>query len=204
MKLHFVAIPVYGSGEAEAALNRFLAEHRVVSVDRELVVNGTPMGSSGRGLPIGALTSQYLANTYLGGLDRHLLGDARVRGYVRYMDDVLWWCSSRGDARATRDLAVAWAWDQRGLELKQPVQIGRSEQGVTFLGFRVRRGALRLSRRRKRRYAAARQRAELAFAQHGDPHRLQREVDAAVAITSHADAAAWRRQELARRPPVDA
>jgi len=40
----------------------------------------------GKGLPIGALTSQQFANYYLSGLDRLLLEACRVRGFVRYMD----------------------------------------------------------------------------------------------------------------------
>jgi hypothetical protein len=44
----------------------------------------------GRGLPLGELTSQHLANYYLNGLDRLLLEDCRVNGLVRYMDDLLW------------------------------------------------------------------------------------------------------------------
>ena len=41
------------------------------------------------GLPIGNLTSQFLANVYLNPLDHLVKHDLRVRGYVRYMDDFL-------------------------------------------------------------------------------------------------------------------
>lgn len=41
MRLHFMTIPVYESAAAEAELNRFLASHRVLAVDRQLVVDGT-------------------------------------------------------------------------------------------------------------------------------------------------------------------
>ena len=49
-----------------------------------------------KGLPIGALTSQYFANDYLDGLDRHILEVLRARDHARYMDDVLWWCDTKG------------------------------------------------------------------------------------------------------------
>lgn len=40
MRLHFVSVPVYDSAEAEAELNQFLATHRVIAMDRQLVPDG--------------------------------------------------------------------------------------------------------------------------------------------------------------------
>ena len=40
MKFSFFAIPALAPGDTEAELNRFLGSHRVVSVDRELVIQG--------------------------------------------------------------------------------------------------------------------------------------------------------------------
>ena len=45
--------------------------------------------TEGRGLPIGNLTSQYFANFYLGIFDHYAKEKMQVKGYVRYMDDVL-------------------------------------------------------------------------------------------------------------------
>lgn len=186
-----------------AVLHRRFANRGVLRL-LAATLERSPMGETGRGLPIGSLTSQYFANTYLDGLDRYLLEHLRVQGYTRYMDDWVWWCPCRDEARRTRDAVIAWAQSERGLEVKSPVQIGRSEQGVSFLGFRVRRGSLRLSRRRKRRYAAARRKAERAYLEDGDAMKLQAAYDAALAITLHADATSWRRRELQARPPLEA
>ena len=49
----------------------------------------------GVGLPIGSLTSQHFANFYLGWLDRFVKETLQVRGYVRYMDDMVLWHSCR-------------------------------------------------------------------------------------------------------------
>jgi hypothetical protein len=49
-----------------------------------------------KGLPIGNLTSQFLANVYLNPLDHFVKHELGVRGYVRYMDDFLLF----GDERA--------------------------------------------------------------------------------------------------------
>jgi hypothetical protein len=48
-------------------------------------------GGMRRGLPIGSLTSQHLANFYLGWFDRFVKEQLRIRGYVRYMDDMGLW-----------------------------------------------------------------------------------------------------------------
>ena len=40
MRLHFATIPLHDSAPAEADLNRFLAAHRVLAVDRHLVADG--------------------------------------------------------------------------------------------------------------------------------------------------------------------
>jgi len=157
------------------------------------------------GLPIGALTSQHFANAYLDALDRHLLETLRVRAMVRYMDDVLWWCDTREEAAATLASARAFAQEHRKVVLKPDAVIARSTAGVSFLGFRVTAGALRLSLRRKRRYAAARARWERAWEEGRiDALALQAGGMSALAVTAHADAVPWRRAELARRKSVDA
>ena len=40
MRMHFVTIPVFDSGAAQAELNRFLGGHRVLAVERQLVADG--------------------------------------------------------------------------------------------------------------------------------------------------------------------
>lgn len=167
------------------------------------ILRQTPCGAE-RGLPIGALTSQHFANTYLDGLDRLLLETQKVCGLVRYMDDVVWWCSSRAEAGTTLEAAREYLVRERKLDMKPTALIGRSEQGLPFLGFRILPGALRLSLRRRRRYRAARARWEAAFI-HGaiDERSLQAGYAAALGITAYCDAVAWRRAELSRKPPLD-
>jgi hypothetical protein len=155
----------------------------------------------GKGLPIGALTSQHFANFYLAGLDRYLLEVCRVRGMVRYMDDVVWWTDSREAARRVLDEAIGFLRDRLCLEVKQPVQIGRSAAGLAFCGYRILPGALLLSRRRRRRYAEGRRKWEGLYASGAiDARTLQAGYAGVLATTVHADAAAWRREQLRRQP----
>lgn len=156
----------------------------------------------GKGLPIGALTSQQLANFYLGGLDRLLLEQCRVRGLVRYMDDLAWWGEDRAAVREAFAAARAYAAERLSLTVKEPVLLGRSRAGMSLCGYRILPGRLSLSRRRKRRYAECRKLWEAAWLDGRiDARALQAGYAGALAITCHADAAAWRRAQL-RRVPV--
>lgn len=158
----------------------------------------------GRGLPIGALTSQHFANAYLSGLDRFVLEELRLAGMVRYMDDVVMWAVEKARLRETLSAVKRYAADRLRLEIKPSWQLQRSRCGLTFCGFRVYPGVLRLSRRRRRRYRSARRRWEEAHALGlVDDVVLQAGFAAALAITDGAESAAWRREELRRRPAAD-
>lgn len=185
-----------------AMLRRKLKDRGVLELCDRII--DSHHASPGRGLPIGALSSQCFANFYLGPLDRLLLEQLRVPGMVRYMDDAIAWCGSRHEANAVLAAVQDLVATALHLELR-PAQIQRSARGVSFLGFRVLAGTLRLSRRRRRRYARARQRLEVAHrAGHINALGLQAGYDAALAIIAHADARGFRAAELRLRPPLDA
>lgn len=156
---------------------------------------------AGKGLPIGALTSQHFANFYLDGADRVLSEDQRVRGLVRYMDDTVWWADNKEAVRQTLLAVSDFLRRERRLKVKPPAVIGQSSHGVSFCGFRILPGAILLSRRRRQRYAAARSRWERAF-QEGeiDARGLQAGYASALGMTAAADARAWRRLQLQRVP----
>lgn len=169
----------------------------------ERILAGSPCGP-GAGLPIGALTSQHFANAYLDAVDRFLLERLRVAAHVRYMDDIVWWCGSRAEARAGLAALRAFSWEARRIEVKAQAHVGRSAAGLRFLGFRVRPGKLALGARRRRRFQAACRGLRRALQSSACCERaLQRRAEAAVAITLHARAAPWRRACLARQLPVE-
>ena len=89
---------VIGDGRVLDLLNRVLASHADAEV-KEWPAGGGLFDYRARrkGMPIGNLTSQFLANVYLNPLDHFVKHDLRVKGYVRYMDDFILF----GDNRAT-------------------------------------------------------------------------------------------------------
>src|SRR5690606_21999406 len=66
-------------------LSRRITDDRVFSLCR--VVIESSENSPGKGIPIGNLTSQLFANIYLDVLGQHVKHNLRLRHYIRYMDD---------------------------------------------------------------------------------------------------------------------
>ncbi len=157
----------------------------------------------GKGLPIGSLTSQYFANYFLDGLDRLLDNDRRVRGTVRYMDDIVWWTEDKQSAIKVLADVDAYLREQKGLQMKDTVQIQKSRQGIGYCGFRILPGTIRMSRRRKRRYQARRQYWERLYLKGEiDSLQLQNVYSAVHGITAGTESLHWRRENLRRHPPL--
>ena len=108
-------------------------------------------GAQGMGLPIGSLMSQHFANFYLGWLDRYVKEALQVRGYVRYMDDMLLWGDDRRELQHFQGECERFAGDELRLEFK-PAQIRRVERGISFLGCRLFPTHVELNRRSKQRW----------------------------------------------------
>lgn len=108
--------------------------------------------SPGRGLPIGALTSQHLANFYLGCVDRLVKETLRVPGYVRYMDDMALWADDRDSLRAARCAVADFLARELGLTLKSNWHLQPTARGMDFLGYRVRPEGSTLNRASRRRF----------------------------------------------------
>lgn len=114
---------------------------------------GAPGSPQGRGIPIGNLTSQHFANFYLGPLDRHIKRGLRVRGYCRYMDDMILLGETKAQLWAWHRSVHRFAEERLKLELKDEVtRIMPVTEGVPFLGFVVFPGTVRFDPVRLRRF----------------------------------------------------
>lgn len=175
-------------------LARRLRERRLLDLFSRLL--GSYETEPGRGLPIGALTSQYLGNFMLDRWDQRMMATGRAARYLRYMDDAVWW-GRREDLEAIRETATG-ALAGLGLELKNGGEWNRCGQGVPFLGFVIYPDRMRLGK-------AGRQRLRREF---GQLERERREgLDEATlaargaALFAHpavADDRAWRVAVLRR------
>jgi len=157
----------------------------------------------GKGLPIGALPSQHFANFFLDRLDRYIMEYLHAKACVRYMDDVIWWCDTKIDAMEVLRGVKNFISDQLLLQIKEDqIQVNKTNYGVSFCGYRVFPGRIRLSSRKKKRYTAFRKKWENLYMTGGiDEKTLMSAYDAVFSITAHADSREWRKQQLKRSPP---
>lgn len=107
--------------------------------------------TEGRGIPIGNLTSQYFANHYLATADHYAKQELKVKGMVRYMDDVLLFADDKAELQMQQKKFRGFLQDYLCLECHDPV-INKTSHGIPFLGYVVHRSGLRLNMRSKRRY----------------------------------------------------
>ena len=148
----------------------------------------------GRGLPIGALTSQHFANAYLGSADRLLLAQPGVHGAVRYMDDMVWFCASRQAAQHSLAALRAHLADALKLQLKAGVVLRPSDQGLRFCGFRIRPGLVLPGARKLLRYRAVVRRLRAAEQVGWPAALLQRAHDANQSALLPAQSLRWRQR----------
>jgi RNA-directed DNA polymerase len=99
-----------------------------------------------RGLPIGNLTSQFWANCYLSPFDHFVKRELRCRGYLRYVDDALFFADDKTTLWAWRDAVV-----ERLARFRLAIHAGAHPrpvtEGIPFLGFVVYPDRRRLKRR---------------------------------------------------------
>ena len=140
----------------KAGLRRLVKDRRLLELAGRIIAHGAPGSPSGKGLPIGNLTSQHFANHYLTPLDHFIKETLRAPGYVRYMDDFLLFSDSKSFLRdaherirdfVERDLKL-------GLKFEATVHAPVSE-GIPFLGMRLWPRAIRLDTSGKRRLIRA-------------------------------------------------
>lgn len=101
-----------------------------------------------RGLPIGNLTSQSWANVYLNPLDHFIKRQLRAPGYVRYVDDMLFFSDSKAELHAWRQSVIDQLAALRLTVHENRAQVQPTGTGVPFLGFQVFPTHRRLKRRK--------------------------------------------------------
>jgi RNA-directed DNA polymerase len=135
-------------------LARIVPDKRLIALLESLVRSFSP------GIPIGNLTSQLFANLYLNDLDQFVKRHLKVKHYLRYMDDMLFFAQEKSTAWQLADEVRACA-ARHTLDIPpHKTQLFRTQTGVHFLGYRIFSAARpRLLARRLRRLRARLRRA---------------------------------------------
>jgi hypothetical protein len=184
-------------GVLRRLLRRRFREARVLALFDALL--GSYETAPGKGLPIGALTSQYLGNFYLDEFDRWMKATGEAARYLRYMDDVVLWGERETLDRLRRRAAEGLA--ELGLRMKHGGEWNEAVRGIPFLGFviypdRIRTG--KEARRRLRRKLGGLERDALA-GRIGE-RELHDRGGAHFAHVLSADDAKWRAEVIRLSP----
>lgn len=147
---------------AKRLIRRAVACPKTLAILDDIIDSYSEPGAPGKGMPIGNLVSQLLANVYLDALDQHVKCRLGERWYIRYMDD---WLIIGPDKRRLHQLRIhlEW-WLAEHLELSTnhktsvfPVH-PKQGRGLDFVGYhmwphrrRLRKGSMKRFKRRVRR-----------------------------------------------------
>lgn len=131
-------------------LERFFKEKRLLAVMNS-IIDSYDSGTSDRGLPIGNLTSQFLANHYLSIVDHYAYEQQKVCGYVRYMDDILIYDKDKETLLTKAKMIRKKIEEELRLGLKV-FDIKPTTKTMQFLGYRLTDSCLLLSQRSKARF----------------------------------------------------
>ena len=105
-----------------------------------------------KGLPIGNLISQHLANFYLGKFDHWIKEIMKVKHYIRYMDDFILLSNSQCELKKLLDNIIIFLDNQLLLKLKENIQLNKVKHGIPFLGYRVFSEKILLSPQSRKRF----------------------------------------------------
>ena len=131
-----------------------------------------------KGLPIGNLTSQFLANLYLNELDQYVKHVLKIKYYVRYMDDFVVFGNDKEELLQTEKEIISFCIKKLQLSLHLKGGIKRYSEGFGFLGFRIFRKHKRLKSVCINRYLQKYKKKSKAIAKGMMPQEdLQRSID---------------------------
>lgn len=91
---------------------------------------------SHRGLPLGNVTSQILANLALNDVDHYIKRDLKIRHYVRYMDDMIMLHHDKQFLRQAF-IRIKEMVAMENLSTNNKSKIGKISEGIDFVGYRT-------------------------------------------------------------------
>jgi uncharacterized GH25 family protein len=109
------------------------------------------LSGKGKGVPIGNLTSQYMANNYLSELGHIIKEKLKIKNYIRYMDDSYLWNNDKNILINAYKEIEKFSKEKLLLDFK-PYCINKCHHGVPALGYVIFPEKIYLSQRSKKRF----------------------------------------------------
>ncbi len=178
-------------------LDRKIKDQKIVLLLGKILE--TYHSSEGKGLPIGNLTSQHLANYYLCQFDHWIKEQRKVKGYIRYMDDFVLFRESSEMLKGDLNEIQGYLNQNLKLFLKPGIQLNRSKKGLPFLGYRVFPNKVLLLPSSKKRFIKKLIKYESNYEQGlWTEEKLAKHVTAMIAFIDHADSKGFQRNTIQR------
>lgn len=116
-------------------LQRKIKDSKFLEILFRIIENG---GDYGKGLPIGNLTSQFLANVYLNGFDHFVKDHSAIRHYIRYMDDFVVFTDDKIFLKTIKSTIEGYLQAKLKLRLKvKSTVLNHRQHGLSFVGARI-------------------------------------------------------------------
>ncbi len=166
-------------------IQRKINDSDLVALIRKIIESFST--SSGKGLPLGNVTSQLFANIYMNQLDQYIKRELKVKCYVRYCDDfVLISPSKEYLEHCVREIGK-FCHDELKLDLHPRKVIFRKiNQGIDFLGYVMlpHRRVIRVQTKRRifRKLEKLKSRNDVGMV---DEKSLEQSVQSYLGILSH-------------------
>jgi RNA-directed DNA polymerase len=175
-------------------LERIFKDYRLLGIFGKII--DSYEAAPGRGVPIGNLSSQYLANHYLAGLDHFIKERLHSHAYIRYMDDLVLWHPEKRWLQEAHYAIEDFLTTHLQVSLK-PELLNSTERGLPFCGYIIFPHHIRLSQRSKRRYIKKLSYLNVQYNTGAwDEATCRRHVLPLVAFTRHADAKVFRQNAI--------
>ncbi len=170
-----------------------------ISCPQTLSLIEAMLPSQGKGLPIGSLTSQLLANVYGGEVDRFMHFKLCAKEWTRYMDDIVVLSSNPYELRHWFEDIEQFSIERLGLRMSK-WQISPVTRGINFLGYRIwprhklmRKQSVTTAKRKIKRYIQTNDRESLdkfmaswrGHAAHADTCNLFNHLESTYGIKCH-------------------
>jgi retron-type reverse transcriptase len=176
-------------------MSRRFKDNELSDMFRQLL--GTYHTAPGKGMPIGNLISQHLANFYLGFFDHWIKEERRVHAYLRYMDDFILFGNGKTYLKAELALIKEFLSIKLKLSLKTNIQLNRCKRGIPFLGYRIFPYIIRLSPYSRKRFVHKFRMYEKKWrTEEWSMADLVRHMEPLVEFTRAADTLAFRRSVI--------
>lgn len=115
---------------------KYISDFDIIRLIERIIISFET--TSGRGLPLGNVTSQLFANVYLNDLDQYTKRVLKVRYYIRYCDDFVILAETRRELQEIIPALHLFLKSQLRLTLHSgKISIRKVKQGVDFLGYVV-------------------------------------------------------------------